>query len=78
MRKKTINPCKICLVQSMCKVGCRELEVYIYTVTEMIPNPDRRYDKLATLIRQGEIVFYNNDTKWRWEYIKWGTRVENV
>jgi sulfatase maturation enzyme AslB (radical SAM superfamily) len=64
--KNIINPCKECLVTTMCREGCDELTKYLQD------NLDQQYSfilggtyrVIANHIRIGKMFLYDNDTKW--------------
>ncbi len=62
------NPCKICVVKSMCGIPCDEFVIYLETnIDTNIPRRTYSMDILAKAIREGTHELCANDTRWRFK-----------
>jgi len=59
------NPCKRCLVQSMCEDECVEFVEYLCNRLECSYLNYNSFISIARKVRRGDAILYNYDRRWK-------------
>ncbi len=61
------NPCKECIVKSMCEESCNAFEKYVRDNVEIGTIGNDLISHLCNRIKEGVCELYDNDRGWRWK-----------